>query len=54
MAADVGRVHQKVHKDRIITAFPKCFHEGAAIEQKQDFDPRTLQMCKSQQFTNVG
>lgn len=54
MATDLRRVQHKVHKDRIITSFPKCFHEKAVIDEKHDFDPRTLDVCKNQQPVSVG
>lgn len=43
-----------VHKDRIISSFPKSFHEEAVIDKKQDYDPRTLTICRSQQPVSIG
>nr|XP_039263185.1 ras-related protein Rab-34-like [Styela clava] len=43
-----------VHKDRIISNFPKCFHNDAVIDNKQDYDPRTLEICRSRQPVSIG
>lgn len=39
----------RVHKDRVISTFPKCLNEKSSIDKKYDFDPRVKQVCVSRQ-----
>lgn len=44
----------KVHRDRVITEFPKSYSEHAVIDKSYDFNPRARQLCQSNQSSSIG